>query len=165
MPIARSVIAGLAAAALGACTGEEPATPVTTTAPVTAASLAPDPEVARRRGLDPDQAARGAELYTAHCAACHGQRAEGAPNWHKPGPDGKYPPPPLDGSAHDWHHPRAALRYTIKEGTARLGGNMPAWKGQLSDAEIESIIDWVVARWPDEVYAAWLDIERKSAGR
>lgn len=159
---AGAVFGGLGILSLGACSGENQVPPPAKSAPVTAASLAADPEVARRRGLEPAAAARGAELYSAHCAACHGARAEGAPNWHKPGPDGKYPAPPLDGSAHDWHHPRAALRYTVKEGTARLGGNMPAWKDKLSDADIEAIIDWIVTRWPEEVYTAWLEIERKS---
>jgi mono/diheme cytochrome c family protein len=161
--IFRSAALACAAVLLVACEGEAPPAPKTTPAGV--APPAADPAVARGRGLDPAAAARGAELYGANCAVCHGAHAQGAPDWHKPGPDGKYPPPPLDGSAHAWHHPRAALRHTIKEGTTRLGGNMPAWKDKLSDAEIEAIIDWIVMRWPDEVYRAWLEIESRSAGR
>lgn len=158
-PLAGWIAVGSVVFLLGGCSEvEAPPTPTTAAAP-----LAVDPDVARRRGLEPAAVARGADLYAAHCAECHGARAEGAPGWHKPGPDGKYPPPPLDGSAHAWHHPRAALRVTIKEGTARLGGNMPAWKGKLSDAEIEAVVDWMVARWPDEIYGAWREIERKAA--
>lgn len=160
----RSALACIVLFVAGCPEGSKPP-PAPRSASVPAAARVPDPEVARRRGLAPERVARGAELYASHCAACHGARGEGAANWHKPGPDGKYPPPPLDGSAHDWHHPRSALRYTIREGTARLGGNMPAWKDKLSDADVEAIIDWIVARWPEEVYAAWLEIERKSAGR
>jgi mono/diheme cytochrome c family protein len=32
---------------------------------------------------------------------------------------------------------------------------MPAWKGRLSDREIEDIITWYQALWPPEVYERW----------
>jgi mono/diheme cytochrome c family protein len=32
---------------------------------------------------------------------------------------------------------------------------MPAWKGRLSDREIEDIISWYQALWPPEVYERW----------
>lgn len=106
--------------------------------------------------------ARGAQIYKANCALCHGANAEGAPNWHKPGPDGKYPAPPLNGTGHDWHHPMSALKWTIREGTGKLGGNMPAWKGKLSDSDIEAVIAWFQSRWPEEVYKNWTLIEEKA---
>lgn len=153
-----------AAALLGAgCSKEEtprgaPSTPPTATAPVIFADAA----VARRRGIDPARAEQGARLFAIHCATCHGSQAEGTREWRTPGPDGKYPPPPLDGSAHAWHHPRTVLHLTIREGTSRLGGNMPAFRDKLSQDDIEAIIDWLVARWPDAVYEHWLEIERNA---
>lgn len=112
--------------------------------------------------LDPALVARGAGIYRANCAVCHGANAEGAPNWHRPGADGKYPPPPLNGTGHDWHHPASALKWTIREGTGKLGGNMPAWKGKLSDADIEAVIAWFQSRWPEEVYRNWALMDARS---
>lgn len=112
--------------------------------------------------LDPKQIARGAKIYQANCAACHGANAEGAPNWHKKGPDGKFPPPPLDAKGHAWHHPKSALVHTIKEGTLKLGGGMPAWKGTLNNADIEAVIAWIQSRWPEDVYKSWKLMDEKA---
>ena len=114
------------------------------------------------RATDAAQIARGGEIYKANCAVCHGANAEGAPNWHRAGPDGKYPAPPLNGTGHDWHHPTSALKWTIREGTGKLGGNMPAWKGKLSDADIEAVIAWFQSRWPEEVYKSWALMDEKA---
>jgi mono/diheme cytochrome c family protein len=109
---------------------------------------------------DPALVARGGELFRQHCAACHGEKAQGAFNWQKAGPDGKYPPPPLNGTAHAWHHPMAALKRTIRDGTQRLGGNMPGWRDKLSDADIEAIIFWFQSFWHDELYQAWQHMDQ-----
>ncbi len=37
-------------------------------------------------------------------AECHGKNAQGTFNWKQILPDGSYPLPPLNGSAHTWHH-------------------------------------------------------------
>lgn len=98
---------------------------------------------------------RGGRLYTENCARCHGQLAQGAPQWQQPGPDGKYPAPPLNGTGHAWHHPMPALKATIRNGTLRIGGSMPPWGDKLSEDEIEAIIAWFQSHWPEEIYAAW----------
>jgi len=110
-----------------------------------------------------DKVSRGRQLYLQNCAVCHGMNGEGAPNWRQRDAEGKFPPPPLNGTAHTWHHPKPALIYTIKNGTAQLGGNMPAWKDKLSDQDIEDIIAWFQSLWPEEIYAAWqrLDAEAR----
>jgi mono/diheme cytochrome c family protein len=114
------------------------------------------------RVTDAGQLTRGAEVYRAHCAACHGSHAQGAPRWQQLGPDGKYPAPPLDGSAHAWHHPLASLKDTIRNGTQRLGGSMPPWRGKLTEAEIEAVIAYFHSLWPEEIYRAWADIDRRA---
>jgi mono/diheme cytochrome c family protein len=114
------------------------------------------------RATDAGRLTRGAQIYQANCAVCHGANAEGAPNWHRVGPDGKYPAPPLNGTGHDWHHPTAALKWTIREGTAKLGGGMPTWKGKLSEDDIEAVIAWVQSRWPDEIYQSWAFMDEKA---
>lgn len=123
-------------------------------------AAAPAPAIAPH-GLDAAKVARGAEIYKANCATCHGANAGGAPNWHRPGPDGKYPAPPLNGTAHDWHHPMSALKQTIREGTAKLGGSMPAWKDKLGDADIDAVIAWFQSRWPEDVYKNWAQMDEK----
>jgi len=113
--------------------------------------------------VDPAVLEKGKVLFGKHCASCHGDSAQGALNWQKAGPDGKYPPPPLNGSAHAWHHPTAALRSVIRNGTQRIGGNMPPWRDKLNDAEIDAIIAWFQSLWPDELYAAWSEMDRKAS--
>jgi len=98
---------------------------------------------------------RGLKLYQKNCASCHGKNAEGTPDWRKTEDDGMFPPPPLNGTGHTWHHPTKVLVNLIKNGTAKIGGKMPAWKDKLSDQEINDILAWIKAQWPDEIYAAW----------
>ncbi|OGI46584.1 MAG: hypothetical protein A2151_06950 [Candidatus Muproteobacteria bacterium RBG_16_65_34] len=122
---------------------------------LTACTDSRTPGAAESRRADPQEVARGAVLYQKNCATCHGANAEGTPEWYKAGADGRFPPPPLDGSGHAWHHPREALKKTIREGTAGLGGNMPAWRGKLSDRDIEAVILWFQSLWPAELYRNW----------
>lgn len=114
------------------------------------------------RDFDFLQMKRGGQLFQQNCAVCHGKQAEGSPNWQQAGPDGKYPPPPLNGTAHAWHHPTKVLMDVIKNGTQRIGGNMPPWKDKLTDEQIRDIIAWFQAKWPDEIYAAWYRNEQQS---
>ena len=160
MNIVRVAAMLLLACGLAACDSkqEPPATP--DTAPAATDPPAASKPTARPR-VDTQVLARGEQVFRQNCAACHGDRAQGAPNWEKPGPDGKYPAPPLDGSAHAWHHPRVALIKVIKQGTQKIGGNMPAWQGKLSDADIDAVITYFQSLWPDEVYADWTQIDAR----
>ena len=107
------------------------------------------------RSVDPIRYSQGQKLFQLNCAICHGKNAEGAKDWRKPDKDGKNPAPPLNGTGHAWHHSSKSLTNTIKNGTTKIGGNMPAWKGKLSDREITLILTWIKAQWPDELYSAW----------
>ena len=112
---------------------------------------------AEDRGYNQDMLEQGQSLFRANCAVCHGQNAEGTvTNWHERDANGKLPPPPLNGTAHTWHHPVDGLALTIRNGTQSIGGNMPPWKDKLSNDEIFSIIIWLTSLWPDEIYQAWL---------
>jgi mono/diheme cytochrome c family protein len=118
---------------------------------------------AARHGLDPIRVARGEAVYNKHCAECHGPRGIGLPgDWRKTGPDGKYPPPPLDDSAHAWHHPTEVLRRVIRKGSPPGMGNMPAWEGKLSEREIDDVVVYIKSLWSDEIYARWQQIELQS---
>jgi mono/diheme cytochrome c family protein len=120
---------------------------------------APEPV---QRNLNTAAIKRGYQLYRQHCSTCHGGEGQGAANWQKVGSDGKWPAPPLNGTGHAWHHPKAALVRTIKQGTQDIGGNMPAWANKLDDAQIEAIIVWFQSRWPDELYQAWSRMDAES---
>lgn len=112
--------------------------------------------VAGERWFEPRHADAGRPLYLQHCAACHGDRGQGAPQWQRRNPDGSTPAPPLNGTGHAWHHPLKALIATIANGQ----GTMPAWGGTLQKAEMLAIIAWFQSQWPGEIYAAWARMNR-----
>jgi len=107
------------------------------------------------RVVDDAQIKRGRQLYLKSCTVCHGINGEGSPDWRKRDADGMYPPPPVNGTGHAWHHSKKVLVDTIKNGTAKLGGKMPGWKDKLSDQEIDDIIAWFQSLWPDQLYEVW----------
>ncbi|MCK4866212.1 MAG: cytochrome c [Gammaproteobacteria bacterium] len=108
-----------------------------------------------KRDVDPVRYSQGTRLYQLNCATCHGLNAEGAKDWRKADDNGKNPAPPLNGTGHTWHHSTKALFNVIRNGTGKIGGNMPAWKDKLSNNDIKLILTWVTAQWPDEIYTAW----------
>ena len=105
---------------------------------------------------------RGAVIFTDNCAACHGSKANGHFTWRKRGPDGKYPPPPLNGTGHAWHHPTQVLAKQIKFGTLGGQGTMPGFDGTLSDNDIVDSIAWLQSLWPDKIYDNWRQIEGRA---
>ena len=130
-------------------------------APSTAAPEG-QPKNLAARNLDPEKIKRGEAVYRANCANCHGPNGEATPGWRNPGADGRYPPPPLDGSAHAWHHSTETLETMIRVGSPAAIGGMPAWDGKLTNQQIDDVIVWIKSLWPDEVYDIWLkEIENK----
>jgi mono/diheme cytochrome c family protein len=117
------------------------------------AAPAQAPKNLAARKLDPEKIKRGEAVYLKNCANCHGPNGEATPGWRNPGPDGRYPPPPLDGSAHAWHHSTETLERMIRAGSP--DGGMPAWDGKLTNQEIDDVIVWIKSLWPDEVYDIW----------
>lgn len=107
---------------------------------------------------DPAAVARGAEVYRANCASCHGAALEGQADWRSPGPDGLLPAPPHDASGHTWHHPDRLLFDITKHGTeAVVGGGyrsaMMGFGGVLSDADIVAVLAYIKSTWPPRVRA------------
>lgn len=108
-----------------------------------------------KRNLDSTQIKRGEAVYRANCTGCHGPNGEATSDWRKPNPDGKYPPPPLDSSAHAWHHSTEVLKKTILKGTPPEIGSMPAWEGKLTEQQVDDVVVWIKSLWSDEIYDLW----------
>jgi mono/diheme cytochrome c family protein len=135
----------LALALLAACS-KEPEQKVTTAPAIVV------------RHFDPESISRGARLFEANCAQCHGPQAQGHPDWETPSDGSFAAAPPLNGTGHDWQRSRAELAATIKNGVRRKSDKvdvMPAWKGRLSERDIEDVINWMQSLWSAEVYEAW----------
>ncbi len=107
---------------------------------------------------DPAQLQRGAAIYRKHCAQCHGERGQGTVlPWNVRQADGFYPPPPLDDSAHAWHHPTAVLARVVRDGSPQGEGRMPAWKDRLSEQDIVDVVVYVTSLWSDDKYRLWFE--------
>ena len=111
------------------------------------------------RWYTPEQLALGAQVFARNCAECHGSNAEGTvADWRERLDDGSFPPPPLNGSAHAWHHPREVLLTVINNGGIALGGKMPAFESVLSEEEKLAAIAYFQDFWSDEIYANWMEM-------
>lgn len=111
-------------------------------------------EPSKANPSDALQVARGAKVYAEHCAACHGAKLEGQPNWRQKLPAGRMPAPPHDESGHTWHHPDRVLFGITKEGLVpgKYGppgyeSDMPAFGGKLSDEEIWAVLAFIKSHW------------------
>ncbi|MBW8328629.1 MAG: c-type cytochrome, partial [Thiobacillus sp.] len=117
-------------------------------APVGAAGEARAEETPLDRKLDPAQVARGKAVYEKVCLECHGAGGKGQRgDWRIRDADGHFPPPPLDDSAHAWHHPTAVLLDVIRDGSPQGQGKMPAWKGKLSEQEMQDVVAYIKSLW------------------
>lgn len=108
-----------------------------------------------------EQVARGRAVYAQHCAACHGARLEGQPNWQEKLPSGRMPAPPHDASGHTWHHPDAVLFGITKHGLVpgkyappKYESDMAAFGGQLSDEDIWAVLSYIKSSWPSDIRKA-----------
>lgn len=120
-------------------------------------------EAVAERKLDAAQVARGKAVYERHCLECHGAGGQGQPgDWRIRDADGHFPPPPLDDSAHAWHHPTAVLLEVIREGSPAGQGKMPAWEGKLTEQQMQDVVAYIKSLWSDEVYRLWWKMEQQS---
>ena len=102
---------------------------------------------------DPAKVALGAKVYAEHCAACHGAKLEGQPNWREKLPSGRMPAPPHDESGHTWHHPDAVLFGITKHGVTPkyappgYQSDMPGFADRMSDDEIWAVLSFIASHW------------------
>ncbi|MDA0688527.1 MAG: cytochrome c [Proteobacteria bacterium] len=137
---------GLIVAVLFACSGDEGNGP--------GVGDGVDPQTQRWYG--PQQVEMGRQVFADNCALCHGNAAQGLhEDWRQRLADGSFPPPPLNGSAHAWHHPLSVLLQVINEGGVPLGGQMPGFAEQLDEEQKLAAIAFFQNFWSDEIYANW----------
>jgi mono/diheme cytochrome c family protein len=123
---------------------------------------APDQETVPGRWYTAAQLDSGETLYQSFCAACHAADGSATVEWRTPDADGNYPPPPLNGTAHTWHHPLEVIDYTIANGGIAFGGVMPGFADALSSDDRMAIIAWLQSLWPDDIYERWQAIDERS---
>ena len=102
----------------------------------------------------------GKALYAQYCAACHGARPEGQPEWRVPLENGLYPAPPHDETNHTWHHTDELLEEIVRNGGTRNKSAMPGFSAQLGSTEIQAILTYIKLRWGSEKqeYQWWITV-------
>lgn len=107
------------------------------------------------RWYSAEQQAQGAAIFKQNCSSCHGNKAQATPNWKQTNDAGQYPPPPLNGSAHAWHHSLDILRTSVRDGGVKIGGLMPSFEKRLSVKDRDNAIAFFQSQWSDELYTKW----------
>lgn len=114
----------------------------------------------------------GKPLYEQHCAACHGAKMEGQPNWRIRMANGRLPAPPHDDAGHTWHHSDQVLLDITLNGlvpgvTAPPGyqSDMPAYKGILSEQQARAVLAYIKTFWSGESLKTQTDITRREQQR
>jgi len=109
------------------------------------------------RQISPDVKS-GSKLYTTFCAVCHGTSLAGQENWRSPNDSGQFPAPPHDRTGHTWHHADDVLfayvkfggaAYMQSEGIANFNSGMPGFADQLSDQDINDVLEFIKSTWPE----------------
>ncbi len=111
----------------------------------------------KQRWYNREQVSRGYEIFQANCAACHKPDASGTENWRGRDANGKLPPPPINGTAHAWHHSLDVLRNVVNQGGVPVGGTMPGFRDKLNKQEVEDVLAWVQSNWSDDIYSLWYE--------
>ena len=100
----------------------------------------------------------GENIYNKNCLSCHGPKGQGlAKDWKVKDENGNYPAPPLNGTAHTWHHSPEQLLYTINKGGVDMGGQMPAFEKRLTEEEKKALIEYMYSLWPKEIQEKYDD--------
>lgn len=159
-----ALTAAIAAAALVACSGGKQGSSSTTTTTTTTTQTSPGASPAASAAASPAasatagtmaaaggaSAAAGEKVYTTNCSSCHQANGKGQP--------GVFPPlagnPVVTGAATE-------VIGIVKNGKSgpitvagtKYNGQMPAWKGTLSDSDIASVVTYIRSAWGNKAGA------------
>ena len=113
-----------------------------------------------------DMVEQGGAIYAESCAACHGAKLEGQPDWRRRKEDGRMPAPPHDDSGHTWHHADRDLFTITKHGVGAVvpgyESDMPAFEGLLSDDEIKAVLAYIKTNWSERARIYQAEISARS---
>lgn len=151
--------AALAALALVACSGGKSSSSTTTTTTTTQSSPAASPAAAASTAASPAattgsmgnaamtgaaSSAAGQKVYSTNCSSCHQATGKGQPGVF----------PPLAGNPVVTGDPTKVIT-VVKNGLSgkitvngqTYNGQMPAWKGTLSDSDIAAVVSYIRTSW------------------
>lgn len=155
------LIAATAAVALVACSGGKSSNSSTTTTTTTTtqsspgASPAASPTAMASTGTSSAMvassgSAAGQKVYSTNCSSCHQANGKGQP--------GVFPPlagnPVVTGDASKVIHiVKNGLNGKISVNGTTYNGQMPPWKGTLSDSDIAAVVTYVRSSWGNHASA------------
>ncbi len=102
------------------------------------------------------QVQTGKTVFLKNCAVCHGKKAQGTNKSLAHGSK----PPPLNGTAHAYHHSLSELKRSINMGGLSESGKMPKFKDLLKEDEKLAAIAYFQSFWSDAVYRKWQKMSR-----
>jgi len=97
--------------------------------------------------VSPAIIAKGRGLYNANCAKCHGIKGIGVRD-----ESGNLLAPPLDESAHAWHHTDEALIEIILNGSPRNPKMIP-WRAMFARDDVVAIVEYIKSLWSERIRA------------
>jgi len=162
-----ALTAAIAAAALVACSGGKQGSSSTTTTTTTttqtspgaspaaspavsAAAASPAATAGTMAAAGGASAAAGEKVYTTNCSSCHQANGKGQPGVF----------PPLAGNSVVTGAATVVIGI-VKNGKSgpitvagtKYNGQMPAWKGTLSDSDIASVVTYIRSAWGNKAGA------------
>lgn len=120
------------------------------------------PRAYENRWFNEENVYKGKSIFLKNCASCHKDNASGTELWKKINKDGFYPPPPLNGEAHTWHHDYNTLAEIISKGGKLYKGEMPAFEKELNKNDIRNVIAYFQSFWKDDIYDIWKGRKKNS---
>lgn len=99
----------------------------------------------------PPPISKGEALYQKYCVSCHGEKGVGENPLNIYATD-EYGviAPPLDESAHAWHHTDEALVEVILEGSSR-NPRMKSWKDVLTEEDARDLVGYIKSLWSPRI--------------
>ncbi len=96
--------------------------------------------------------AKGEGFYKKNCIACHGEKGAGEnpADIYAMDSKGNYVAPPLNESAHAWHHTDEQLVEIILDGSSR-NPRMIAWKNQISKDDARALVEYIKSLWSERI--------------
>ena len=112
------------------------------------------------RAGGPAEAQQGKTLYDEKCASCHGGDSGG---------EISDSPPPHNANGHTWHHADCLLADITLRGAAAWGADpstsaMPAFRDELTEEDVESILVYIKTWWTDEQREYQSDLTKANCG-